>query len=142
MIGVDSLPHLNAFLNALSAILICSGYLAIRKKNEQAHKCLMIAAGLVSAAFLTSYVIYHLKHPVTKFKAVGPVRYIYFFVLFTHIVLAAVNLPMVLITFYRAFRGQFEKHRRIARWTFPIWLYVSVTGVIVYVMLYHIYRNG
>ena len=142
MIGLDSLPHLNAFLNALSAVLICMGYLAIRKKKEQAHQRLMITAGIVSAAFLTSYLIYHFNHPVTKFKAKGPVQYVYYFILFTHIILAVINLPMIIITFYRALKGQFEKHRRIARWTFPIWLYVSVTGVVVYVMLYHLYRNG
>lgn len=133
----DDLPAVNAALNGTCTVLLLIGYALIRRKNVPAHRAVMIAAFVVSVLFLASYLTYHALRGSTRFTAEGPVRYLYFTILITHVILAAVNLPMVLITLYRAARGQFERHRRIARWTFPIWLYVSVTGVIVYFMLYH-----
>lgn len=132
----DDLPAVNAALNGTCTVLLLIGYVLIRKRKIDAHRVVMVAAFVVSAIFLASYLTYHALHGSTRFTHTGVVRYVYFVTLLTHVVLAAVNLPMVLITLYRAARQQFDKHRRIARWTFPIWLYVSVTGVIVYFMLY------
>mgnify|MGYP002623041676 CR=1 FL=1 len=139
------LPPINAVLNGIAAILLTWGYRAVRRKDVELHKKCMVGAFMVSAAFLACYLTYHfLKSRATgqahtTFTGQGLVRPIYFFILITHIVLAVVNLPMVLMTLYRAYRGQFERHRRLAKWTWPIWMYVSVTGVVVYVMLYHLY---
>ena len=136
MLSVADLPSLNAILNATSAVLITAGVYFIKQRRIEAHKRCMVAALLVSAAFLTSYVIYHLNVGSVPFQGQGWIRPVYFFILITHIILAAVILPMVLRTAYLALRGRFDKHVRIARWTFPLWLYVSVTGVLVYLMLY------
>ena len=106
------------------------------------HRACMVGACGVSALFLASYLTYHFQVPVTPFKGQGAVRLIYFLLLVPHIILAAVQVPLVLLTLYRAIRGQFDRHRRIARWTLPIWLYVSVTGVLVYMMLYVWFPNG
>jgi len=133
------LPHVNALLNATSAGLLVTGYLLIRSGHETAHKRCMIAALICSAAFLTSYVIYHLHAGSRPFPGTGAIRGIYFAILITHVVLAAVILPLVMMTAMRGLRSQFDRHARIARWTLPLWLYVSVTGVIVYVMLYQLY---
>lgn len=133
------LPHLNATLNSLSALLLITGYIFIRKGNVAAHHRCMIAAFAASVVFLSSYLTYHAFHGSTKFTGVGWVRPVYFTILLTHTVLAAVVAPMAVVTLIRALREKFDKHRRIARWTFPVWLYVSVTGVIVYLMLYQIY---
>jgi putative membrane protein len=138
-LNVALLPHLNALLNTTSAVFLVSGYVLIRLGHETAHKRCMIAALLCSVAFLTSYVIYHLHAGSRPFEGIGIIRVIYFAILITHVVLAAVILPMVIMTAMRGLRSQFDRHVRIARWTLPLWLYVSVTGVIVYVMLYQLY---
>lgn len=138
-LNIYFLPHLNAILNATSAVFLITGYVLIRGGNERAHKRSMIAALICSAAFLTSYVIYHLHAGSRPFTGTGAIRGIYFAILITHVVLAAVILPLVLMTATRGLRSQFDRHVRIARWTLPLWLYVSVTGVIVYLMLYQLY---
>jgi uncharacterized membrane protein YozB (DUF420 family) len=134
---VQDLPTLNASLNAVAATLLLLGYFAIKQKKEELHKRLMISALVVSAAFLTSYLIYHYHVPSKKFPDLGWIKTVYLLILIPHIILAAAMVPMILKTFWHAFRNEREKHRRIARITFPIWMYVSVTGVVVYFMLYH-----
>ena len=135
------LPHLNAALNASSFILLSSGYLFIRRKNIAAHRNCQIAALTASVLFLVSYVVYHWHHGVTKFAGQGIARPIYFTILTTHTVLAVVIVPFVIVTVRRAKRGDFQRHKRIARLTLPLWLYVSITGVVVYLMLYHLYPS-
>jgi uncharacterized membrane protein YozB (DUF420 family) len=137
MIGITDLATVNAGLNATAAVLIGTGFYFIKRKNIAAHKACMIAAMIVSAVFLTSYLIYHYNVGSVRFTKTGWIRNVYFPLLLTHTVLAAVVLPMVLRTFYLGTKGRFSNHVRIARWTFPVWMYVSVTGVIVYLMLYH-----
>ncbi len=139
MISTSDLPSLNAVLNATSAGLLVLGFFYIRRRNIAAHRVCMIAAFGVSTAFLVSYLTYHYIHGSTKFIGQGWVRPLYFLILLSHTILAALNLPLVLVTIHRAWKGRFERHRRIAQWTFPIWVYVSVTGVVVYLMLYHLY---
>ena len=134
---LQDLPSLNASLNAVSAALLLSGFVAIKRGNKELHKKLMVSALLVSTAFLTSYLIYHFNFPTKKFPDLGWIKTVYYLILFPHIILAVVMVPMILKTFWHAFRGEWEKHKKIARLTFPIWMYVSVTGVIVYFMLYH-----
>ena len=112
------------------------GWLAIRRRRVEAHKALMLSATAVSALFLVSYVTYHARVGSVRFTGTGWIRGLYYTILITHVVLAAAIVPMVLVTIRRAWRGQIERHRRIARWTLPIWLYVSVTGVVVYAMVY------
>ncbi|HEY0544856.1 MAG TPA: DUF420 domain-containing protein [Pyrinomonadaceae bacterium] len=136
---IYALPHLNATLNSISALLLITGYIFIRKGNVAAHHRCMIAAFIASVIFLISYLTYHAFHGSTPFRGVGWVRPVYFTILLTHTVLAAVVAPLAVVTLLRALRERFDKHRKIARWTFPVWLYVSVTGVIVYLMLYQIY---
>ena len=138
-LSISALPHLNALLNGTSAVFLITGYALIRNGHEVAHKRSMIAALICSAAFLTSYVIYHLHTGSRPFPGTGAIRGIYFAILITHVVLAAVILPLVIMTAMRGLRSQFDRHVRIARWTLPLWLYVSVTGVIVYLMLYQLY---
>ncbi|MEQ1744524.1 MAG: DUF420 domain-containing protein [Saprospiraceae bacterium] len=135
--GIDFsfLPPLHSSLNALTAVILVFAYIFIRKKNVLAHRRAIYAAMLCSALFLVSYVLYHFTTPETKFGGVGGIRYVYFFVLITHVVLAAVILPFVLLTFNRAYTGQYDRHRKMARWVFPLWLYVAVTGPICYLML-------
>ena len=133
---ISDLTTLNAALNLTAAILIATGYFLIRRKNIQSHRICMIAALVVSAIFLTSYLIYHYYVGSVPFGGQGWIRPVYFFILITHILLAVVVLPLVLRTTYLGLRGRFQNHVRIARWTFPIWMYVSVTGVVVYLMLY------
>lgn len=132
-------PLLNAALNALSAALLLAGWLLIKRQRITAHKRCMLAAVVVSAAFLTSYVIYHARVGSVPFPGAGPVRALYFVILITHVVLAAAIVPLVILTLRHAWREDFVKHRRLARVTWPLWMYVSVTGVIIYVMLYVIY---
>lgn len=139
---ISYLPHVNACLNGTSAILLFTGYSFIRARNVAAHRTCQIAALVVSLLFLASYLTYHYHHGSTRFLGTGLVRPIYFTVLTTHTILAIVIVPLVALTFYRAFRGDFSRHRRIARITLPLWLYVSITGVIVYFMLYHLYPHG
>jgi putative membrane protein len=136
---LSSLPHLNAFLNSTSAIFLLTGYYFIRRGEILKHRNCQVAAIITSTLFLISYLTYHYYHGDTRFLGQGIVRPFYFTVLITHVILAIVIVPLVLITAYRAARGDFVRHKRIARWTFPLWLYVSVTGVIVYFMLYHAY---
>jgi putative membrane protein len=138
---ISYLPHLNACLNSTSAILLFSGYRFIRSGNIAAHRTCQVSALAVSLLFLTSYLTYHYHHGATRFQGTGLVRPIYFTILTSHTILAMVIVPLVVLTFYRAFRGDFTRHRRIARITLPLWLYVSVTGVIVYLMLYQIYPS-
>jgi putative membrane protein len=139
---VSYLPHLNACLNGTSAILLFFGYSFIRARNVIAHRACQITALIVSSLFLTSYLVYHYHHGTTRFLGTGLARPIYFTILTTHTILAIVIVPLIALTFYRAFRGDFVRHRRIARITLPLWLYVSITGVIVYLMLYQIYPHG
>jgi putative membrane protein len=138
MFPVSALPTLNAILNFTAAVLLTAGYVFIKKRRIEAHKRCMIGALFVSVAFLTSYVIYHLQVRSVPFEGEGWIRPVYFFILISHIILAIVNLPLVLRTSYLGFMERYDKHVVIARKTFPIWMYVSVTGVIVYVMLYHL----
>jgi len=138
---ISYLPHVNACLNATSAVLLIAGYSFIKARNVAAHRACQISALIVSLLFLTSYLIYHYHHGSTRFQGTGIVRPIYFTILLTHTVLAIVIVPLIIITFYRALRNDFARHRRIARITLPLWLYVSITGVIVYLMLYQIYPS-
>lgn len=133
---VRDLPHLNAALNLAAALLLAIGYGFVRRKNIAAHKACMISATAVSAAFLACYLVYHAEVGSVRFTGQGTIRSIYFAVLISHTALAAAVPILVAITLYRALRGQFDRHKAIARWTLPIWLYVSVTGVVVYLMLY------
>ena len=136
MIPVSQLPAVNAALNSLSAILLVGGYLFIKSRNIKAHKACMLSAFGSSILFLASYLIYHYQVGSVPFKGQGGIRLVYFTILLTHTILATTVVPLALVTLFRAFKERFDAHRRIARWTFPIWLYVSVTGVIVYWMLY------
>lgn len=136
MIGVHSLPSVNAFLNGAAAVLLVWGYTLIRRGRKQTHKRVMISAFVVSCAFLTFYLIYHAQVGSVRFPRAGTIRTVYLIILATHTVLAAAVPPLAIITLSRALSGRFDKHRKIARWTLPIWLYVSVTGVVVYWMLY------
>jgi len=138
---ISYLPHVNACLNGTSALLLFTGYTFIRSRNVAAHRTCQIAALCVSILFLISYLTYHFHHGATRFQGTGVVRPIYFTILLTHTVLAIVIVPLVTLTFYRALRNDFTRHRRIARITLPLWLYVSITGVIVYLMLYQIYPS-
>jgi uncharacterized membrane protein YozB (DUF420 family) len=138
---ISYLPHVNACLNGTSAVLLFSGYLFIRSGNVAAHRTCQVSALLVSILFLASYLTYHFNHGTTRFQGTGLARPIYFTVLTSHTILAIVIVPLVALTFYRAFRRDFIRHRRIARITLPLWLYVSITGVIVYLMLYQIYPS-
>jgi uncharacterized membrane protein YozB (DUF420 family) len=133
------LPALNAILNATSAVFLVTGYVMIRRGHRLAHKRCMIAALITSALFLMSYVIYHANMGSRPFPGLGLARVIYFAILITHVVLAATILPLALMTATRGLRSQFDRHVRIARWTLPLWLYVSVTGVVIYLMLYQLY---
>ena len=133
---VSDLPALNATLNATSAILLTIGWILIRRGRIAQHRAVMIAAVCTSAVFLVSYLVYHAQVGSVRFTKQGPIRAVYFTILLTHTVLAAAIVPLVLVTLTRGLRARYERHRRIARWTMPLWLYVSVTGVIVYLMLY------
>ena len=134
-------PALNAFLNGSSAVLIGTGYYFIKSGRRDAHKRMMIAAFVTSTLFLISYLYYHLvlRAGVTHFQGQGIWRPVYFSILISHTFLAAVVVPFILITLYRALNGKFARHRAIARYTFPIWMYVSITGVVIFLMLYKIF---
>ncbi len=133
---VHSLPAVNATLNGTAAVLLATGYTLIRRRQIQAHKRVMLTAFAVSIAFLICYVIYHAQVGSVRYQKTGPIRAVYFTILITHTILAATVPVLAVITLRRALRGDFARHRQIARWTLPIWLYVSVTGVVVYLMLY------
>ena len=135
---VRDLPALNATLNATATVLLIVGYRLIRAGRREAHQKTMLAAFAVSVLFLISYVVYHAQVGSVPFQKRGLVRTVYFLILITHVVLAALVPFLAGVTLWRAWKGQFARHRRVARWTFPIWLYVSVTGVIVYLMLYQL----
>ena len=133
---VTDLPALNAILNASSAVLLATGYVLIRRGRRDAHKRVMLAALVSSALFLTSYLVYHAQVGSVRFRGQGPVRTLYFTILLTHTVLAVAIVPLVATTLVPALRGRFDRHRRLARITLPLWAYVSVTGVVIYWMLY------
>ncbi len=139
MITLHDLPTINAILNGTAAILLFWGYTLIRRKKVPQHRRVMLTAFGVSVVFLVCYLVYHYQVGSVHFPRPGWVKNVYLTILFTHTVLAVTVPVLAIITLSRALSGRFDKHRRIARWTFPIWLYVSVTGVIVYLMLYHIY---
>ncbi|MCW8132335.1 MAG: DUF420 domain-containing protein [Planctomycetota bacterium] len=135
---LEKQPLFHGSLNACVSVLLVAGWILIKRKQVGAHKACMIVATLASAVFLASYVVYHVSigANTTRFTHEGFVRYLYFFILIPHVILAAVTLPMIVKTLWHAYKGDHEKHRRIARWTMPLWLYVAVTGVLVYLMLY------
>jgi uncharacterized membrane protein YozB (DUF420 family) len=135
-VTVTDLPHLNAALNALAGVLLLCGFYCIRTKRIAAHRRWMIAAFVTSALFLTSYVIYHAQVGSRPYPGTGVMRTIYFAILIPHVILAAAVLPLAILTLGRGLVRDDARHRRIARWTLPIWLFVSVTGVVVYLMLY------
>ena len=136
---ISDLPAVNATLNGISAVFLATGYLFIRRGDAAMHKRCMLAALTSSALFLTCYVIYHLNTGSRPFPGIGAVRVVYFAILISHVLLAIVIVPLALMTASRGLRAQYERHVRIARWTLPIWLYVSVTGVVIYLMLYQLY---
>lgn len=136
--SLQDLPALNASLNAIATVLLTTGWILIRQKKRDAHRLCMLSAFAVSTAFLTSYLIYHFNVGSVPFQKQGTIRVVYLSILLTHIVLAAAIVPMILLTLSRALSARFDKHRRIARWTMPLWLYVSVTGVVIYLMLYRL----
>ena len=139
MINYALLPAVNATLNATSGILLATGYVLIKRRQINAHRNCMLTAFASSTLFLISYVIYHAHIGSRAFPGAGPVRLLYFTILISHVLLAIVILPLAITTLTRGLRGQYSRHVQIARWTFPIWMYVSVTGVIVYLMLYQLY---
>ncbi|MGB0697403.1 MAG: DUF420 domain-containing protein [Rhodospirillaceae bacterium] len=136
------LPHVNAALNAISTVLICAGFTLVRAGRHDLHRKVMIAAVVVSAAFLASYLVYHFTAPIFVFPGEGSARIFYYFILITHVILATVVTPLIIIVALRAFKGRFDRHKAMARWVLPIWLYVTVTGVVIYYMLYHLYPGG
>jgi uncharacterized membrane protein YozB (DUF420 family) len=136
--SVTDLPALNATLNAISTILLITGWVLIKRGQRKRHEQVMLAAVTTSTLFLISYVIYHAQVGSVPFKGTGWIRTVYFAVLIPHVILAAAIVPPVLITVSRGLSRKYDKHRRIARWTLPLWLYVSITGVIVYLMLYQL----
>jgi uncharacterized membrane protein YozB (DUF420 family) len=137
--GISDLPALNATLNGIAGCLLAAGYAFIRRKRIAAHRACMIAAFVASTLFLISYVVYHAHIGSRPFPGHGAVRVIYFAILITHVMLAATIVPMALVTLRRGLRLDVVRHRRIARWTWPLWMYVSVTGVVIYLMLYRMY---
>ena len=136
---IADLPAVNAILNALAAIFLTAGYVLIRRGRREPHKRCMLAALTTSALFLVSYVIYHANTGSRPFPGQGVIRVVYFAILVTHVILAAAILPLALTTAARGLTAQYDRHVRIARWTLPLWLYVSVTGVVIYLMLYQLY---
>jgi len=132
---VRILPLLNACINSAVSVLLILGLVLIRQKRIALHRTCMVSAFILSSLFLVSYILYHLSTDSTPYGGTGSIRYVYFFILLTHIVLAAGVLPLILLSLYRGLSGNFVKHRKVARWTFPIWLYVSITGVVVYLMI-------
>ena len=138
---VHDLPALNAALNAIAATLLVTGHRFLLRGEIARHRACMLSAFAVSIAFLVSYVVYHAEAGSVRFTEPGWPRALYFAVLATHVPLAALIVPLALVTLWRALKGQFARHARIARWTYPVWLYVSVSGVMVYLMLYHVWPS-
>ena len=134
--GIQDLPAVNATLNAISAVFLSAGYLFIRYRRQRAHQRCMLASLATSTVFLACYVVYHANVGSRPFGGQGPVRLVYYTILVTHVVLAVLVVPLALVTASRGLRQRFEAHVRIARWALPIWVYVSVTGVVIYLMLY------
>jgi uncharacterized membrane protein YozB (DUF420 family) len=134
--NLNTLPMINAGLNAVSAVLLLTGYSFIRRGNQRAHRLCMVSAFCVSVVFLISYLVHHYLAGIILYQGQGWVRSFYFFILTTHTILAAMVPVLAILTLRRALKGDFAKHKKIAKITFPIWLYVSVTGVLVYFMLY------
>lgn len=139
---ISDLSAVNAALNATSGVLLVIAYRAIRRHEIERHRRLMLAAAATSTVFLASYLVYHFHVGSVRFTGQGPVRTLYFTILISHTILAVTIVPMVLRTLYLGLKRRDEPHRRLARWTFPLWLYVSVTGVVIYVMLYQLYPPG
>lgn len=137
--SISDLPLVNASLNGLATVLLIVGYVCIRQRRIAAHRAAMIAAFATSVLFLISYLIYHAHAGSRPFPGRGSVRAVYFGILITHIVLAATIPPLAGVTLWRAYRRRFDRHMKIARWTLPLWLYVSITGIVVYLMLYRLY---
>jgi uncharacterized membrane protein YozB (DUF420 family) len=135
-------PALNATLNGASALFLLLGFVAVRSGRIETHRAWMVTAASTSTVFLVSYLAYHARVGSVRFTGQGPVRTVYFAILISHTVLAVVIVPLVLRTLYLGLRRRDDRHRRIARWTFPLWLYVSLTGVVVYWMLYRLYPPG
>jgi uncharacterized membrane protein YozB (DUF420 family) len=142
VIPLSDFPAIDATLNATSAGLLAAGYAFIRRRRIANHRACMISAAATSTLFLICYLWYHAHHGVTRFRGAGFARVFYLTLLGTHTVLAAAVVPLVIITLARALRGNFLEHKHIARWTLPLWFYVSITGVIVYWLLYHVYRSA
>ena len=137
---IQDLPIINACLNALATLFLSLGYFFVRKGNKTAHKNCMISALLTSAVFLTCYLIYHFNtEVVTRFVNPSWFRPIYLVILITHVILAVVILPLIFMTFSRALKARYELHKKIAKWTWPLWMYVSITGVLIYLLLYQIF---
>src|SRR5579863_2141361 len=141
MITIRDLPAVNAILNATAAVLLVWGYTLIRRHRKQSHKRVMIAAFITSCLFLVCYIVYHVHVGSVRFQHPGAIRAVYLSILTTHTILAAAVPPLAIVTLNRALSSRFDKHRAIARWTLPIWLYVSVTGVVVYLMLYKLWPS-
>lgn len=137
--SVSDLPLVNASLNGVATVLLIVGYVCIRGRRINAHRTAMVAAFVASVLFLVSYLTYHAHAGSRPFPGQGPIRVVYFVILISHIVLAAAIPPLAGITLWRAYRRRFDRHKKIARWTLPLWLYVSVTGIVVYLMLYRLY---
>jgi uncharacterized membrane protein YozB (DUF420 family) len=137
-VTISDLPAVNATLNATSAILLCTGWILIKRGRWIQHRAVMIAACCTSVLFLISYLTYHAQVGSVRFTKPGTIRTVYFTILLTHTILAVVIVPMVLVTLSRGLSKKFDRHRAIARWTLPLWMYVSVTGVVVYLMLYQL----
>lgn len=141
MLQIVDLPHVNAALNGATIVFLAAGLAFIRTGRRAEHRACMVGALSVSVAFLISYLIYHFNAGLAKFGGEGIVRPVYFTLLIIHIAIAAVIIPLVPITAYRALKGRFERHKRIARWTWPLWMFVAVSGVVVYVMAVHLYPD-
>jgi uncharacterized membrane protein YozB (DUF420 family) len=137
---IPYLPHFQAILNTLAALFLAAGYRYIRAQNRDAHRICMITALVISTVFMVSYLTYHAEVGYTPFTGQGIIRPFYFTMLASHVILAAVIVPMVLLTVFYAFKGNFDKHPRMARWTLPLWFYVSVSGVLIYILGFHIYK--
>lgn len=142
MISLSMFPAIDATLNGTAALLLATGYVFIRRRNVPAHRACMLAAFAVSTLFLGCYLYYHFNVGRTTFSGQGWIRPVYFAILLSHTILAVTVVPLVLVTLVHALRGRLSKHVRIARWTLPIWFYVSVTGVLIYWLLYHAYAPG
>ncbi|NKB44270.1 MAG: DUF420 domain-containing protein [Alphaproteobacteria bacterium] len=139
MTTAEVLPHINAVLNSISTVLLLIGFVLIKAGRKEAHRKVMTSAIGVSAVFLVSYLTYHFTAPIFVFPGTGWAVPAYYTLLISHVILATVVAPMVVVTAWRAFHGEFDRHKAIARWTWPVWMFVSISGVAVYAILYHVY---